>query len=960
MDKPKILKHPSLCLVFSVLIIALLSDSIQSVLNKDYSERIPFTDVRLSYVAHPDLPIERHVFRDQTDSENFLFAPNSPSELQIRLTALRSANTIINIEPLYSTNNCSTETIGKTRITIYSHSLVDESFAMADGVSYQVPFEFFKGDRLQIDVSESGEARCGKAQVSFSTSNNTKNYVYGFIIFWSGLAVIFYFLGLSPMYIALGGVFNSGLILANTTLSAAVLGSLIITTVISLGLVGLLMMVFGLPIWRSLRMLIGGTLYIVMLSVPLLFISYQHTFTSPADINAVHAVLQSNLRQGVEYLLAFWQWQYSVYLLLLIGFIFVVLYLISSIRYKKVTTFFVGLLLTIISAVQWPLSLDRMPMMLIVKEGLSIYFHEFELFRKIRDERHATLNQIGASTDAQDQTLVVILGESASKHHMSSYGYVRKTTPFTDELIDNGQMIRFDAAYSNHTLSNQTISRALTGASNYNDGNWIRTPSAINLAHTAGIETAWVSNKPMYGAFDSHMSVIGTEANHVTYINTRIGIRRVPNQHDGEMLPLVKEAIANQEGNQVVFMHLQGSHTLYCQRTPEEFKTFIEKPKKYIYGRVVDVFFERYRSINCYDDSIRYTDQIIANMVNHLDSDSEPAAMLYFSDHGESAIHNKAHNPAVFDYQMSDIPMFFWANEEWKKQNAQKWTTLESNRQKVFTNDHAYELISGLNGISSGALDERNNLASSDYQEDQEPTTLHGSMRLDASSNGGYWQQKNIVNFAERDQLHKIVAQRSNSVNKVSILQSAGVDSVEIDVHFKAGRFMVGLNASSMADVDLETFLGALSESEIGQIWLNIVSIDKAEIASALDRLEYLDQMLKLKDKITLLVFSDYASKFLDSGFMVFENISDLTNLGENLVQRIENSPTIGFALNEDQYKVLSSQIDEDVAVDLHLVVSDRITLSHPNMLDLIDQSDYLNDERVSSISLQAWSIYEL
>ena len=941
-----------LCFIFLVL----FSYLIKSKLEHNFDDAIPFNNIDITHTTLRDLPIEDYIVRDQNVRERFLIAPNAPDEMGIRLVATASSKVILDVESIYTSKNCAPEQIGKAILRLYLDSAIDVNYVLTKDKKDQFVFDFFKGDRLYINFRAPGGSRCGKALLSFSKKNKIDNFSYGFLIFWSITALVFILFGVSTFYAGMGALFNTALIFANLTIGSAVLSALINTIFLSLAFVGLLMMIGGLPIWRILKMILASVFSVIVLSVPLAFIAHKNSFLVALGKNEVHAVMQSNLRQGIEFLVTHWQLSYTLYIVVFLLVLFLVIYTVYSPVFKKATTFIFGLFLFMISVVQWPTTLDKTPVLLIINEAVATYFHEFEIFREMSDQRQDILNQLGAETKATKQTLLVILGESASKHHMSSYGYFRKTTPYADSLIESGEMIRFDAVYSNHTLSNQTISRVLTSASNYNGGDWIRAPSVINLAETAGLKTAWVSNKPMYGAFDSHMSVIGTEAEDVTYINTRIGIRRTPNEHDGKMLPLMKEAVSKNDDNQLVFMHLQGSHTVYCQRIPDDFKSYSDEPQKYIFGDVADIISKRFWDINCYDDSIRYTDGIISDAIEFLRDNDEPSAMLYFPDHGENAIQNTGHNPSLFDFNMAEIPMFFWANEAWKQKNSEQWNELIKNKQKIFTNDHAFELISGLSGIESELVDEKNNLASAAYIEVSQPTTLHGSKKLDATNNLSFWQQKNITKLNASRLLKKVVALQSNTINKIGFMHSAGINSIEVDVIFDGKEYLVGADDKSMAEVNLDKFLSNIDLLSLENIWFNLHGINNANIVEAVTRFEYLDQSYTLKNKSKLLLDFDVGiAAFLKAGFMTIYNAATSDSSASQVLESGFNGS--GVALNKTQYHALKDKLAEkQILINLRLE-EDALFSS-----DLIKELEeiYFTDNNILSISIKTWSLYDL
>ena len=67
----------------------------------------------------------------------------------------------------------------------------------------------------------------------------------------------------------------------------------------------------------------------------------------------------------------------------------------------------------------------------------------------------------------QPQTHIFIIGESATRNHMSIYGYPRNTTPVLDSLRD--ELAVFTNVISSHVQTQASLRVALTAAA-ANDG----------------------------------------------------------------------------------------------------------------------------------------------------------------------------------------------------------------------------------------------------------------------------------------------------------------------------------------------------------------------------------------------------------------------------------------------------------------------------------------------------------
>ena len=131
---------------------------------------------------------------------------------------------------------------------------------------------------------------------------------------------------------------------------------------------------------------------------------------------------------------------------------------------------------------------------------------------------------------------------------------------------------------------------------------------------------------------------------------------------DGDLLPEVRKLLANSEERKVVFLHLIGSHSAYVNRYPDEFRHFEGQAP----GR--NLPHKKLRLLNAYDDSIRYTDWLVAEVVKELKALDGVSYMLYFADHGEDVFDSTdarvlGHTQPANDF-MTQVPFLLWTSRK--------------------------------------------------------------------------------------------------------------------------------------------------------------------------------------------------------------------------------------------------------------------------------------------------------
>lgn len=238
-----------------------------------------------------------------------------------------------------------------------------------------------------------------------------------------------------------------------------------------------------------------------------------------------------------------------------------------------------------------------------------------------------------------DAVFVLIIGESQRREQLSLYGYSRATTPNLDarrdELVVFGQAI----APAPQTVLAVPMLASLTDprtfSPRYLDAN------LISLANQAGYHTEWLSRQGLD---------ITSERTWITAIAQRADIARtIMTDYDDGLLDALDEALARKvEGPRLIVLHLYGSHPPASLQYPDSLHYFLTPDS-------------RRPLTDAYDDSIRFTDQVIEGVFQRLEG--RPAGVLYLSDHGlehdplsDAYVHG-GDRPSQAPYR---IPLWLW------------------------------------------------------------------------------------------------------------------------------------------------------------------------------------------------------------------------------------------------------------------------------------------------------------
>jgi lipid A ethanolaminephosphotransferase len=171
--------------------------------------------------------------------------------------------------------------------------------------------------------------------------------------------------------------------------------------------------------------------------------------------------------------------------------------------------------------------------------------------------------------------------------------------------------------------------------------------------------------------------------------------------HDLETRLLALPEARRQQGV-VIVLHHMGSHgPAYFKRSPPERKPFMPECTNSALQKCNPAAL-----INAYDNSIAYTDHVLAASIAWLKTNASgfDAQMLYVSDHGESLGENNLYLHglpyAVAPRAQKHVPMIFWQAPT-DSAIAIPAACLNGLRDTAFTHDNLFHTVLGLAGVTA-------------------------------------------------------------------------------------------------------------------------------------------------------------------------------------------------------------------------------------------------------------------
>ena len=319
----------------------------------------------------------------------------------------------------------------------------------------------------------------------------------------------------------------------------------------------------------------------------------------------------------------------------------------------------------------------------------------------VRSRKNSKL-EVTRSASAETEVYVWVIGESSRPQNWRLYGYGRDTTP---RLVRQQGLLVLDDVLTSAPLTAQAVPSML---SLWPINDWdsvLREKSIVSVFHQAGFKTYWLSTQEADG-WAGLIPQIANEAGETRFFD---------HAYDGALLEPLKNIVDGAaEGSKIfIVLHTKGSHFEYSRRYPEEFADFGDGAPSLI---------------DTYDNSIRYTDSVLSDIIDILAQKRYKSALIYVSDHGENLRDDSrrllGHSIGnEFDLR---VPAFIWFSDQFMDVNRDKICRADLNRkQKLSMSDLPHSFLDLLS-MSSPAIDRSRSIFSETFVSHPRAYMLNG------------------------------------------------------------------------------------------------------------------------------------------------------------------------------------------------------------------------------------------
>ncbi len=299
-----------------------------------------------------------------------------------------------------------------------------------------------------------------------------------------------------------------------------------------------------------------------------------------------------------------------------------------------------------------------------------------------------------------------MIGESANRNHMGIYGYSRATDPEIRKTVP--PVLPFDDVISAYASTTWAI-RYLFTMSEIGPARQDSKCSLIDILKAGGYRIDMISNQYRWGEYDGPINLIFSHVDSRKYLQ-----EKTPKVLDDALLTEMSEFPEKSAGPHLIILHLMGSHAGYDSRYPTGWGPFtgvIDDANRHLAPQYVEI-------LNEYDNSIAFTDRLLAGVIAKLKEQDRPTFLLYVSDHGEviddgrtTLRSGKSRVPDAYE-----IPFIVWMSHEYRETFPEFVREAQNNLHKPLQTDKAFWGMAALLQLTWDDFPEEKNFFSNRYQ----------------------------------------------------------------------------------------------------------------------------------------------------------------------------------------------------------------------------------------------------
>lgn len=301
--------------------------------------------------------------------------------------------------------------------------------------------------------------------------------------------------------------------------------------------------------------------------------------------------------------------------------------------------------------------------------------------------------------DSYHTVFILVVGETARSMNFSLNGYERDTNP----RLARENVISFRDVTASGTSTAVSLPSMFSSLSrlNFDLNEAVYSENFLDLLQNTGYRIWWRDNddgcKKVCDRVPTEYMVI---ANNPKYCDGTYC-------YDDTLLDGLEDFLKTVNEDTFIILHTMGSHgPSYYKRYPEKFKAFTPTCDT---SEIQNC--ERQAIVNTYDNTILYTDHVVAEVIDILKKfPNFEAGLLYVSDHGESLGENNVYLHglpfAIAPDEQTKVPMILWMSEVMQKEDHINYDCLKGRASEPLAHDNLFHSMVGLMELNTKVYDE--------------------------------------------------------------------------------------------------------------------------------------------------------------------------------------------------------------------------------------------------------------
>jgi hypothetical protein len=387
--------------------------------------------------------------------------------------------------------------------------------------------------------------------------------------------------------------------------------------------------------------------------------------------------------------------------------------------------------------------------------------------------------------------------------------------------------------------------------------------SLVNVLNAAGVETAWLSAQAPFGPWAAPISTLAKDSTVSEFFDKSAGGTYSKARFLADPDIRAKEALLQQleaspqRAKRLLVQHMSASHGPYCKHVLHDDHYGLPAGGAAYFGEAADLS----DSMLCYDKAIRFTDSIVADVIDVSSKRARPTIVIFVPDHGEAPEEGTGHNNSAHSARHVEIPMLVYFNTAARAAEPDAYAKVSALAGKPFVNRWVNELVMGLLDVSAKGLRQEIDapLNESFVPPAREIMRSSGGIQYDRLSfsdgkDALELTRLNLKKVSEDGSWTKpLFAHRVDSMAK-ALEAKQYFSGIEMDLVFdeQSRRFDVRHPPAEKTGLSLDEQLIAIADKPNLQLWLDFKNPPAGRNTGALQLLNGLDQRWRLKSRTIL------------------------------------------------------------------------------------------------------------